>query len=103
MMEKPNCFECEYRGKVPGSRHSSCQHPSFKEANDDPLLNVMAILGSVGRVPQINVESKKCKVVGSSHGIKNGWFNHPFNFDPNWLESCNGFKTKKDVKTTEKV
>jgi hypothetical protein len=32
------------------------------------------------------------KVTGEKHGIKNGWFNWPFNFDPNWLTSCDGFK-----------
>ena len=24
-------------------------------------------------------------------GIHRGWFNHPYNFDPIWLDSCNGF------------
>ena len=30
-------------------------------------------------------------VTGNKHGIKNGWFQWPFNFDPIWLESCDGF------------
>lgn len=34
----------------------------------------------------------KAKVVGNSHGIKNGWFFWPFNFDPVWLEECDGFE-----------
>lgn len=34
----------------------------------------------------------KAKVTGMSHGIKNGWFFWPINFDPVWLVSCNGFK-----------
>lgn len=25
------------------------------------------------------------------HGIRNGWFVWPVNFDPVWLESCEGF------------
>jgi hypothetical protein len=34
-------------------------------------------------------------VKGHPHGIKNGWFFHPFNFDPVWLEACDSFiKTK---------
>jgi hypothetical protein len=33
-------------------------------------------------------------VKGNPHGFTNGWFNWPFNFDPIWLESCNGFKQK---------
>lgn len=25
------------------------------------------------------------------HGIRNGWFVWPVNFDPRWLENCDGF------------
>ena len=32
---------------------------------------------------------------GHSHGIKNGWFLYPFNFDPTWkLEDCRNFQQK---------
>lgn len=33
-------------------------------------------------------------VIGNTHGIARGWFFWPFNFDPTWLVSCNGFKAK---------
>ena len=33
-------------------------------------------------------------VIGDDHGIKNGWFFHPFNFDPIWLKYCDGYETK---------
>lgn len=33
-------------------------------------------------------------VKGNAHGIKNGWFFWPFNFDPTWLQSCDGFTEK---------
>ena len=26
MPEKPNCYECEHRGSVPGDAHSSCRN-----------------------------------------------------------------------------
>ena len=29
------------------------------------------------------------------HGIKNGWFIWPVNFDPVWLEHCDGFTVKE--------
>ncbi len=32
------------------------------------------------------------RVKGKEHGIKHGWFFWPFNFDPIWLESCNGYE-----------
>jgi len=33
----------------------------------------------------------KAKVEGHPHGIRNGWFIWPINFDPTWLVSCDGF------------
>ena len=39
-------------------------------------------------------DALKAKVKGDRHGIKNGWFFWPINFDPVWLESCNSFETK---------
>lgn len=64
MSDKPNCYECVHRGEVPGSCHSSCKR------------------------------TKPTKVKGNEHGIKSGWFNYPFNFDPVWLEKCDGFEGK---------
>jgi len=39
--------------------------------------------------------NREAKVTGHAHGIKSGWFFHPFNFDPVWLVSCTGFKEKE--------
>lgn len=25
------------------------------------------------------------------HGVRNGWFVWPVNFDPTWLQNCDGF------------
>jgi hypothetical protein len=36
--------------------------------------------------------NNKAKVKGDSYGIRSGWFFHPFNFDPTWLEECDGFE-----------
>ena len=33
----------------------------------------------------------KMKVKLEERGIINGWANWPWNFDPVWLRSCNGF------------
>lgn len=38
--------------------------------------------------------NQSAKVVGLQHGIKNGWFDWPANFDPVWLVSCDGFAPK---------
>ena len=34
------------------------------------------------------------KVKGNPTGVRNGWFSWPFNFDPSWLVSCDGFGKK---------
>ena len=36
-------------------------------------------------------------VKGDQHGISHGWFFWPFNFDPTWLEECDGFEIKQPV------
>jgi hypothetical protein len=33
-------------------------------------------------------------IKGNDHGIRSGWFMWPVNFDPVWLENCNGFSPK---------
>jgi hypothetical protein len=40
----------------------------------------------------IGCTNKKATVKGNEQGKKNGWFAYPFNFDPVWLENCDGFK-----------
>lgn len=35
------------------------------------------------------------RVQQSEHGVKNGWCFWPHNFDPIWINSCDGFKEKE--------
>ena len=95
MVKKFDCYTCKYRGKVAGSAHSSCNHPSLTKVKDNPMLNLMAIFASVGRNPPMIASSEELNIKGNSHGIKNGWFNFPFNFDPIWLENCDGYIKKE--------
>jgi len=41
-------------------------------------------------------------IKGNEMGIRKGWFNWPLNFDPTWLQDCDGFsdneKDKKPIK-----
>jgi len=53
------------------------------------MAGLFAILGG-GPMPPAEVEGIKVK--GNPHGIRQGWFGWPFNFDPVWLEECNGFE-----------
>ena len=93
-MDKPNCYECKHRRDLAGSAHSQCEHPAYAEIIADPLVQVMSLFASVGRVPPVKVGAEGIQVMGNPHGIRKGWFNHPLNFDPTWLESCDGFETK---------
>jgi hypothetical protein len=63
---KEDCYKCKFREKLIGDAHSQC-------TNKNPEI----------------------KIIGNLHGIKNGWFYWPFNYDPVWLESCNFFEEKE--------
>jgi len=95
-MDKPNCYECVHRGKVAGSAHSSCEHPANKEVLTNPIMQLTSIFASVGRATPIQADTG-LHVRGKPHGIRSGWFNWPFNFDPIWLETCDGFEAKEDT------
>lgn len=96
-MTKKKCYDCKYRGSIPGDVHSCCKHPNLGNVTKDPLAGMMAIFASVGRVsPQMDIHaiSKEFEIKANIHGIRNGWFNWPWNFDPIWLENCNAFTLK---------
>jgi hypothetical protein len=38
---------------------------------------------------------KYAKVKANPHGVANGWFLWPMNFDPVWLEDCELFEKKE--------
>ena len=89
----PNCYDCKWRGELDGDCHSCCSHPLVKPSKDDPLNAILSLLAAVGRI-DISVEWNPLGVKGGAHGIRKGWFCWPMNFDPVWLESCNGFEPK---------
>lgn len=68
MPNKPNCYNCKHRCDLTWDAHSRCNHP----------------------------DKRRLVVIGNRHGIKNGWFNWPWNFDPTWVEYCDGFENKED-------
>lgn len=93
--KRSNCYKCKYRGTIPGDAHSCCNHPITK-TDKNPLTEMMAILASVGRVnPMIGDSAKQLNIKLNEHGIKNGWANWPYNFDPVWLENCDGFEERE--------
>ncbi len=94
--EKPNCYNCKYRREVPGSAHSQCHHPKVvkvTEGDTAPMAGLMALLG------EAPIQLDSLGVTGDDHGRAHGWFNWPWNFDPRWLNTCDGFKAKATAKT----
>ena len=81
-----DCYKCKYRGNVPGDAHSCWRYPGNKTGMFDFFLN----------------ENKKnesnLNIKAELHGVMNGWFFWPVNFDPVWLINCNGFTPKEDEK-----
>lgn len=88
----PNCYECEYRGTVPGDAHSCCNHPRVLTGSKlyEGLVDTLA-----GRH---NAAAKELGIEAHPHGVERGWFLWPANFDPTWLLSCNGFKAAEEKK-----
>jgi len=96
-MSKPNCYECQHIGDgFPGNAHPSCVHPEVKSCGDSASNNLMALFASVGRgLPCIDLEgAEKLGINANPHGIRNGWFNWPLDFDPVWLLACDGFEER---------
>ena len=88
MRKGPDCYRCKYRRDVPGDAHSSCDHPEVGGLGGyfQALARVLS-----GRYAGA---AAALEIKGPPHGIAHGWFFWPANFDPVWLESCNGFTEK---------
>lgn len=70
-----NCYNCAYRGTVPGDAHICCNFNWNKSELTPPKAN--------------------------PHGIVKGWYTFPVNFDPAWQEEeC---KAHAETKNPEMV
>ncbi len=66
------CYECAYHKNIPGDAHISCVFNWTKAKQDMPI--------------------------GAAHGINNGWYYFPFNYDPTWmLSECSNYAEQADV------
>ena len=50
--------------------------------------------GSVPGSSHSTCSKKNILVDAKEHGIRMGWFNFPYDFDPTWLNKCSGFVDK---------
>lgn len=83
------CYGCIYRGPVPNSVHSSCQHPRTDNILGDGLILMTLMDGLVNkhRIPHIFQDLTVDIEPGS---IPEGWGVWPWNFDPRWIKKCTG-------------
>jgi len=90
-----DCWSCKHRRAIPGSCHIRCAHPLVPAP--EPITQVLATLASARRVPfmQDCDALDTLNIQGSPHGIRNGWFNWPLDFDPTWLLNCDGYDRKE--------
>ncbi len=93
-MDKRKCYACKHRGHAIGSAPSTCRHPKAA-AGENPIESLLSMLGGNRAGPQIAVEAAvELGIQGNAHGIRMGWFNWPYDFDPAWLDDCDGFEEK---------
>jgi len=91
---KVNCYKCKYCDDVPGSAHKMCLY-ALKDPNNS-FVNLISLLGGFRMdVPHMNV-------VLIDTGVKGGWCNFPFNFDPIWVYDCDKFTPKGEQNEKEK-
>ena len=83
MSKRPKCYDCCHRRTVIGNTHSECAHPEAK------------VVGNLLLMRSGNIPKTELNIKGNQHGINNGWFYWPTNFDPTWLERCDGFEPKE--------
>lgn len=96
-MSKPNCYYCHWKKDLNGSAHINCSHPLLPNESTDnnQFVVIMSALMSARHIPFSLSGNNPIGAVGDQHGIKNGWFNFPYNFDPIWLLECKGYREKK--------
>lgn len=99
------CYRCVHRRDVPGSAHSACVHPVTDETRRSQFMQLAGLVGKRGGA-QLTAMAQECgegpqraadtlHIQANFHGIRNGWFIWPVNFDPVWLERCDGFEVAK--------
>jgi hypothetical protein len=92
---KPDCYSCVHRGEVPGSAHSSCQHPATTPAHAGALAQIASLVGKRSGITWLPSQAAvDLHIEAAVHGINHGWFIWPVNFDPVWLGRCDGFTPK---------
>lgn len=93
---KPNCYTCKHRRQLEDDAHSACDHPRI--GKDQRIITPVHIM-----LGNDSPAMKRLNITANKHGIAKGWFMWPINFDPTWLESCDGHEQEENMNTKEQV
>lgn len=89
-----SCYECKYRGTVPGSAHSSC---SVIKSTGNEKVAELELLLATGKFILLGGDDKPIVNI-DPHGVKHGWGSWPIDFDPVWIRSCGFFTNQNEEK-----
>ena len=79
------CYKCKYCADSVMGAQSCCNYPGNCT---DPIFNYDKNNKNAKNHEELHIK-------GDKYGVLNGWFGWPVNFDPVWLENCDGFTPKE--------
>jgi hypothetical protein len=104
---RDKCYDCIHRRDVAGSAHSACAHPVTDATRSSRFMQLAGAVGKRGGDELMAMASQfdegpqraadALGIRANYHGIRNGWFIWPVNFDPVWLEHCSGFTAQESA------
>jgi len=88
--KKADCYKCKWRRDIPGDAHSRCAHPILERIvlKEHFLVRMVIMMGFPASAFSGVDIMEAAGVKAEPHGVRNGWFNWPYNFDPVWLLEC---------------
>ena len=101
---KPDCYQCEYHKPLGHKGRIGCFQPKVRGLRRMSSEDTMwGILGTLEGLPiAASNLSFLFGITINLEGMLKGEFRWPFNYDPTWLEACDGFKQKKPVNAIRK-
>lgn len=80
------CRKCKHSRRIPGDAHLKCEHPFIDEDGGSLFSVISSLMGKNSNAMD------KLNISLNSTGVDNGWAHWPVNFDPIWIDNCDGFE-----------